>query len=350
MRRIVALFIKSISHSYSMWSRIQISLFSLFLLVGCFGANQPEQKLVPTQGVEIPKKVLALGVRGDIPITVWSDGKVFEGKKRKEIFNFDARIILAALSRDGEMIAGVTSDDIFVASLDGSFIKKYNAPKTRMSSLAFDSGKQSVYFAGVDSRVYRWKFLAENTVKRPSFERYAGHGSVVSAVCADLNSPVFFSSDWAGTLSAWLPYDADRFSGSFDKNIFGSTIFQEVEKIRVNANRMGDDSPYDFLAASEGIIFAASQNGVLDQWQIRGFKKTWMVQAHIGSLVSLDSDLKGFVVSAGRDGTVRAWNGATIGQISLLNERALIGAEHVAVGESKFFVSLKDGTIEEFQK
>lgn len=333
-----------------MWSRIQISLFSLFLLVGCFGVNQPEQKSAPTQGVENSRKVLALGVRGDTPITVWSDGRVYEGKKRKEIFNYDAPIILASISRDGEMIAGVTSDNLFVASLDGSFIKKYNAPKTRMSSLAFDSSKQSVYFAGVDSRVYRWKFLAENTVKRPSFERYAGHGSVVSAVRSDVNSPVFFSSDWSGTLSAWLPYDADRFSGSFDKNIFGSTIFQEVEKIRVNAYRMGDVTPYDFLATAEGILFAASQNGVLDQWQIRGFKKTGMIQAHLSSLVSLDADLKGFVVSAGRDGTVRAWNGATIGQISFLNERVLTGAEHVAVGESKFFVSLKDGTIEEFQK
>lgn len=344
----VALFAESISHSHPM--RIN-TFFLLFLVIlGCT-ATEPAQTKAPQDKNIVPiKKVVALGVKGDVALHVWGDGKVYQGKSKREILSLESPILQASFSKDGELVAGVLEDYLFVASLNGSFEKKFTAPKTRMSSVAFDSNQQAAFFAGVDGRIYRWKFLAENSLKKPSFERYTGHGSVVSSVKSDINSPVFFSSDWVGAFSAWLPYDADRFSGSFDKNIFGSTVFQSLDKLRVNANRLGDVTPIDFIAPSNGVVFVATQTGLIQQWQIRGFKQTGAIQAHTSSLVALDADNKGFIVSVGRDGIVKTWNGATIGQITLLSERTIQGAEHAVIGESKVFVSLKDGTIEEFDK
>jgi WD40 repeat protein len=164
--------------------------------------------------------------------------------------------------------------------------------------------------AGADGRIYRWKFLQakdQNILdgEDRSFERYVGHTSVVSALVPHPFGRVFFSGDWRGQLFAWLPFDADAFRGEYDENFFGGRFFSGTSTY-VKALRSADSGIVSLKLTDNGErLFLANQEGWIEAWSIRGFKRLARVRAHTGLAYDFAVNPRGDrVVSTGRDGNL----------------------------------------------
>ena len=116
--------------------------------------------------------------------------------------------------------------------------------KIKINSIDFTKEGQSILIAGADSRVYRWRFVEQNRAKTTSdkekaFERYVEHGSVVSVVRSHPEGRIFFSGDWLGRLLVTLLFDADRFGGRYDKNLFEGRVFSAKQQVAKSSGTHG---------------------------------------------------------------------------------------------------------------
>jgi hypothetical protein len=179
--------------------------------------------------------------------------------------------------------------------------------ETRISAAVIQARTEAVILGGTDSRVYRW-LPSKGTVKS-SIERYIGAASVISAVAAHPKGRVFFSGDWSGGLNAWLPYDADVFEGRFDRNAFLGGLFSDQ-----TPRQRGVRS--DTVAISSILVFPSGehllvvlQDGRIEWWQMRGFRKVGEVQSHKGLIYHAALDAAGRrVATAGRDGVGKVFS------------------------------------------
>lgn len=247
-------------------------------------------------------------------ILIFRDGEIQLGKKKRFSISLNKEVYTACISEKGTLISISTRDGFFLYEIKGQddsgyFLEemtRYEAMKVRMISSVFLDSEEAILFGGSDSRVYRWKFNREPSLRAPALERYSGHGTAVSAVAGLPATPIFFTGDWFGILSAWLPYDADRFHGQYDESIFGSRINAQVEKIRRVFSR--DQDPIQFLKTQGDKLFIAGQSGNLEQWKVRGMKKESMILAHKAGFVDLEISVLGTIATLGRDGAVKIWN------------------------------------------
>lgn len=241
-------------------------------------------------------------------------------------------------SQSGKLLGGLSSEGLFIWDMDNPPVV-YRSLKTRISSLQFVNDETALLLGGVDGRVYRWKFLETDTPKKPSLERYIGHGSVVSAVTGGIGSPIFFSGDWLGVISVWLPYDADRFGGRFDENIFGGGFFTDINKVRETKKT---DGAIESMIASTDRIFVGLREGKIENWSIRGLRKKGSVMAHSGGVFNLE--VGSVLVSAGRDGLIKIWT-LDLEPIDTIEQR---GVKALRLDGKDLFVLLESGSISKY--
>jgi WD40 repeat protein len=294
------------------------------ILVGCASQSVPKkeelQSLIQPLAVG-PSGILALS---DGTVGGYSSGLSFE----KVVF-----------STAGKLVGGVAREGIFVWDLKTPPIISRTL-KTRVSSVRFVNDDTALLFGGVDGRVYRWRFLEEDTPKKPSIQRYIGHGSVVSAVAGGVGSPIFFSGDWLGVVSVWLPYDADRFSGRFDENIFGGTFFTDANKVRETKNVEGE---IESMVANQDRLFIGRRDGKIEHWSIRGLRRRNVVDGHAGGTLFLD--VGQVLVSAGRDGLIKIWS-LDLEPLETIEQR---GVKDLRLDGLDLFVLLESGAVAKFR-
>jgi len=190
--------------------------------------------------------------------------------------------------------------------------------KAQITALSFDPFGKSLLIAASDGRIYQWNYYLELTTEREELDKmdkqrilesYVGHSALVSAVAFHPLGRLFFSGDWQGSIQAWQNYSADAHGGKYDKNLFADRFFLQ-KSVRMGAAR-GDNLGIDQLRVSADgqSLFVATQDGSLEFWQVRGFKKISVVKAHDGLVLSLELSPDGkHAASLGRDGKLKIWN------------------------------------------
>lgn len=192
-------------------------------------------------------------------------------------------------------------------------LAKFDRKQATITVVRFARDGRSLLFGAADGRLYRWKFCNSDTKagredQRSILERYIGHGSIVSALAFHPIGRVFFSGDWKGGVFAWLPYDADRQDGFYDRNRFGPRYFADVAT-RTRGARQGVQSIDLLELSADGKWLAVGiEDGMIELWKVRGFRKIGEFKAHRGLIYALVVGVDGqSIVSAGRDGLVKAW-------------------------------------------
>lgn len=182
--------------------------------------------------------------------------------------------------------------------------------KTRATSLAFHEDDSALLIGGADSRVYRWRFLAETDAKSfkewdKLLERYIAHQTLISNVLSLHTGRAFFSSDWDGALFAWLAYTADDQQGSYDRNLFGGRFFGNLGSY-MQAPRLADRGITSMAISENGErIAVGSDQGFVEVWAVRGMEMIARYQAHSGRVISVSlNDSGSRVASVGRDSKI----------------------------------------------
>ena len=298
-------------------------IFIIIILAGCTVQVVPRKDEI----VSLLEPV-ALGVSGKLAL---SDGRVGDLSPGLSLEN-------VVFSQSGRLLGGISNEGIFVWDMvNPPFV--YRSLKTRISSLQFVNQETALLLGGVDGRVYRWKFLETDTPKKPSLERYIGHGSVVSAVTGGIDSPIFFSGDWLGVISVWLPYDADRFGGRFDENIFGGGFFTDINKVRETKKTNG---AIESMIATQDRIFVGLREGKIENWSIRGLRKKGSVMAHSGGVFNLEAG--SVLASSGRDGLIKLWT-LDLEPLGTIEQR---GVKALRLDDDNLFVLLESGSISKY--
>jgi len=235
---------------------------------------------------------------------------------------------------------------------------QFDRLKIKVNSIDFSKEGESILIAGADSRVYRWRFIEQVNAKTKSqrektFERYVEHGSVVSVVRSHPEGRIFFSGDWLGRLLVTLLFDADRFGGRYDKNLFEGRIFSADQKVVKSSGRNGPAGISQLECSQDGkFLYIADESGLIEAWQVRGFTQRAVLQAHRGAVLDLSiSPTSTRVASLGRDGRVvlselsqdelNKYSLKEIREVPLLNARRLL-----FFSESQIAVGFADGHIE----
>ena len=226
--------------------------------------------------------------------------------------------------------------------------------KTQVSSLEFEPNGEALLIGGVDGKLYRWRFMAEQNAKTTSereraFERYVGLASVVSVVRYHPLGRVFFSGDWLGEIAAWQAYDADPFGGKYIENLFGNRYF--MQKALRTGVTLADAAAVDQLEISRDgeLLLSASQKGKIEIWRVRGMMNLGEVQAHDGALAALAFGADGkSAVSLGRDGKLKMWEIIPHDEFEPNGDRVpyeLIQKKEFALAEGRALLALDDGTF-----
>jgi WD40 repeat protein len=237
----------------------------------------------------------------------------------KELYRFkegfkDGGIDAVAFLATG-LLAAASGDKVAIINLgQPSEHFALDRIRTRSTDLEFHPDGRSLLIGGADGRIYRWRFADEReqkTIKdqQKAVERYIGHGTVINAVAYHPYERVFFSADWKGILSAWLAYDADRFGGKYDVNLFPTSHYFSADTKR--ATKRGSDDPITQLSVTPNgeRLIAATQKGKIEIWSVRGFAPQGSFEAHQGLIYSLAVSPDGkMAITVGRDGLVRVWN------------------------------------------
>ena len=178
----------------------------------------------------------------------------------------------------------------------------------KANALDLSPDGRSVLIGATDSRAYRWRYFDEESAttaeeKERCFERYFAHASVLSALRFHPRGRIFFSGDWLGNLNVSLLFDADRFGGQFDENVFEGREFSEKKLTRHSAGRRQGGIALMECTPDGRYLLVGAEDGMIELWQVRGFKSRASVQAYRGTGVDLavsgDSRL---VASISRDG------------------------------------------------
>ena len=220
-----------------------------------------------------------------------------------------------AFFRDSALLAVAHQQVVEIWSLSQArVLYTLNRLNTRINSLDFHPQGQSLVIGASDGRVYRWNFFAQEATASAGeeykiLERYYGHSSVVSAVALHPYGRIFFSGDWAGTLSAFLIFDKDLFLGEYDPDLFGGRYLSKSTP-RANAPRPDTVSIVKILVSHTGKeLYVAMQDGRVELWDVRGFEKRAEGLMHKGLIYDLViSPQGGKLASAGRDGRVLQWS------------------------------------------
>lgn len=183
--------------------------------------------------------------------------------------------------------------------------------RARAKTLDFHTDDSAVLLGSVDGKVSRWKFVKEvaaDTLQErdKTFEVYAGHQTVVSAVVAHPYNRAFFSGDWSGSLYAWLPYDSDDYGGKYDRNLFTSHFYAAPGTFTKGLREV-DRGVISIAMSEDGNRLAlGSENGFLETWSVRGFERESRLEIHRGRILSVALSPRGDrVATIGRDGFVR---------------------------------------------
>ncbi len=194
--------------------------------------------------------------------------------------------------------------------------KKEKVVRSRVTDLIFEPDGQALLIGTVEGSLYRWLFLqdkeADTVVKRAKyFERYAAHSTVISAVAYHPDTRVFFSGDWNGNLYAWLRYDADPFSGEYDKNIFAPRFFADKVS-RVRASRGAADRIDHILVSPDGeSLIVGLASGMVEVWSVRGFELAGSFLANKGIINSMILLPDGRIATLGRERELKIWKSDT---------------------------------------
>ena len=251
--------------------------------------------------VECSGQVVLADIRNNTPYTLLKLTPPFEH------IAFNRRTARLAVS------SGFALSVFDLSRLDSAPALELKRLKTQISSLEFEPGGEAILIGGVDGKLYRWRFVAEQNAKTTSdreraFERYVGLASVVAVVRYHPLGRVFFSGDWLGEIGAWQAYDADPFGGKYIENLFGNRYF--MQKAVRTAVTLADASAVDQLEVSRDgeLLLSGSQKGMIEIWRVRGMMNLGEVQAHDGALAALafGSDAQS-AVSLGRDGKLKMW-------------------------------------------
>ncbi len=258
---------------------------------------------------------------GQVPeISIDSSGEVFlwdlSSTGVGRIMRVPGPVQLAAFCQEKGFLAVTNGVGLKIFSLsERKEFSRLDKIRTRISSLAFQPGCESIVMGGTDGVVYRWKYfqaLSADTMRDQelSLEKYVGHSVLVSSVVFHPFGRFFFSGDWRGKISAWLTYDNDIFQGAYDENIFKGGIFaQGSTRTSVEANKA--DPVVRIVVSADGESFCvALQSGTIQWWDVRGIKKHAEVSAaHTGLIYDLAISADGTkLVSVGRDGKVKTWS------------------------------------------
>lgn len=254
---------------------------------------------------------MALSVDRAGVVLIWD---ILAGEAR-ELLKIDSNINKLSFSPKTMLLAVSRGPLVEIYSLEDS-LKEASLARlsTNVASMDFHPSGASVLIGGSDSNVFRWKFRKARSFETlrerdKSFERYIGHNAVVSAVAYHPHGRVFFSGDWNGGLIAWFNYDADPFGGKFDQGYFGPRFF--TEKATIKGGIRDNSERIDNLLVSEDgqLIVLILENGLVEAWRVRGFKKAGEQKAHQGliyaSALSPDSSK---LVTSGRDGLLKVWS------------------------------------------
>lgn len=235
--------------------------------------------------------------------------------------------------------------------------------KTRISQLSFHPSGLSVLAAGLDGKVYHWRFAYQRKSsnvreKQRALERYFGHAAAVSSATFHPEGRVFFSADLDGAIYAWLSYSADQHGGKYDASNFGFRGLSEKAQRAVGSTSVADRVE-DLQVSSDGnYLLVTTQSGWVEVWKVRGFSREGLVQAHQGliydaALVSGSARLELFTV--GRDGRVKLWKflrdeKRDSNTLQLKKEFEIAKGRHLAgVSSDELVVATADGLLLQVQ-
>jgi WD40 repeat protein len=257
------------------------------------------------------------GAPGNSAVSVDKDGHVvlwtIASGSAHELYHYEVRsgsaVDHVAFYAPGFLLALSEHEHITVVSLrDGKQLARFHSGGSAFSALQFEAGGGAILAGAYGGRIYRWKLGVEagEAVTKP--EVYFGHAGAVSAVAPHPFGRVFFSADLQGSLNAWLVYEADRFDGAYDENLFGGKFFA-TESVRVTKGRGGDFGIDHLRVTSDGqLLLSGLQNGQVELWKVRGLARDKVLDAHDGLIYDLVVSPEGHdFASLGRDGLLKIW-------------------------------------------
>lgn len=297
-----------------------IGLLALFSLIGC--ATGPRRPLSGSSSnilahpeiigwAQLPQSLITINAEGVVSAASLPLSGSSQPSLTCRIAADSLPLFSSAVSADGQLAAVAMRGLLRIVSLpDCRPVAETRLIDSRVGSITFSPDARSVVLGAFDGKVYRWRFTEGGGFSEGQhrlFERYVGHGGVVSGVAFHPAGRVFFSADWTGLIRAWLCYDQDVYKGRWDIVTGPGRFYTEVA-VSVSAARLSE--PVDALAVTEGgdALLSATRDGSIQLWSIRGFLLRGQTLAHDGQLRSIALGRDGrLAATSGRDGFIRQW-------------------------------------------
>ena len=342
-----------------------VTALLLFFFVGCASPSRLPITALVGGAVSRPQ-IVGWGLLPKSIITVTSDGAINSGsipqpdvERLSTICRISADtlpIFAAVTSSNGQFVAVSMRGRVRILSLqDCRLVAETRLIDSRIGSLAFSPDSRSIIMGAFDGKVYRWRFLESGGFSENQhllFERYIGHGGVVSSVAFHPAGRVFFSADWTGSLRAWLRYDQDDYKGRWDVVTGPGRFYTEVA-VAVSAARFSE--PIDGLVVSSqgDYLLTSTRDGSVQLWSIRGFLLRGQIPAHDGQVRSIALSASGeLAATSGRDGFIRLWRISSGGNESKQVEFSKIGEwyqpanRHVALDSQGQVIAISDEQVQ----
>lgn len=292
------------------------------LLGGCFASPSKEGKVALSSEVERKNRgLVGAAVLSSSVVAIRANGVLESGSLGKQesvrmsavcsLDGGDFPLFAGTVSGDGRLAAVSMRGVVRIVSLDTCRkVAETRLIDSRIGSLAFSPDARSLVLGAFDGKIYRWRFSEAVSFHRSSallFERYVGHGGVVSSVAFHPAGRVFFSADWTGALRGWLRYDEDDYRGRWDVAT-GSDRFYTDVSVSASAARLSEAIESMVVSGDGEFLLTATRDGTVQLWSVRGFRLRGQTAAHQGQVRSIALDRAGRVaVTCGRDGFVRLW-------------------------------------------
>ena len=342
-----------------------VTALLLIFFVGC--ASPPRRPLAARGGGAVSRpQIVGWELLPKSVITITSEGAINsasiphpDSERLSPICRISADnspIFSAATSSNGQLVVVSMRGVVRILSLpDCRLIAETRLIDSRISSLAFSPDSCSIIMGAFDGKVYRWRFLESGGFSENQhllFERYVGHGGVVSSVAFHPAGRVFFSADWTGSLRAWLRYDQDDYKGRWDV-VTGPGRFYTDVAVAVSAARFSE--PIDSLVVSSqgGYLLTSTRDGSVQLWSIRGFLLRGQTSAHDGQVRSIALSGSGeLAATSGRDGFIRLWRISSKRNESKQVEFSKIGEwyqpanRHVAIDSQGQVIAISDEQVQ----